>query len=57
MARTKTAILSLRIEPSIKEAAERIAAEDRRSLTAYVEKLMIDDIKKRGYLSQEGKGK
>ena len=45
--RTKSATLNLRIDPKIKEAAERAAAADRRSLTAYVEKLIEDDLEAR----------
>jgi hypothetical protein len=48
--RTKSATLNLRIDPDIKEAAEIAAADDRRSLTSLVEKLLIDYLRKRGYL-------
>jgi len=37
----------LRIDPALKEAAARAAASDRRSLTAYIEKLIEDDIRMR----------
>ena len=50
MPRTKSATLNLRIEPDIKEAAERAAADDRRSLTSLVEKLLVDHLRKKGYL-------
>ena len=50
MPRTKSATLNLRIEPDIKEAAEKAAAEDRRSLTSLVEKLLVDYLRKKGHL-------
>ncbi|KAB2916746.1 MAG: ribbon-helix-helix protein, CopG family [Hyphomicrobiaceae bacterium] len=34
---TKTAALSIRIEPELKAALERLAKDDRRSLASYVE--------------------
>ncbi len=52
MPRTKSATLNLRIDPDIKEAAETAAADDRRSLTSLVEKLLIDYLRKRGYLAK-----
>jgi hypothetical protein len=48
--RIKTAQVNLRIEPALKAAAEKAAADDRRSLTSLVEKLLSDYLKKRGYL-------
>ncbi len=50
MPRTKSATLNLRIEPGIKEAAEKAAAEDRRSLTSLVEKLLVDYLRRKGHL-------
>jgi predicted HicB family RNase H-like nuclease len=44
---SKTDTLNLRIDPALKEAAARAAASDRRSLTAYIEKLIEDDIRMR----------
>jgi len=38
----------MRIDPALKEAAMRMAQADRRSLTAYIEKLIEDDMKARG---------
>ena len=48
----KTAQVNLRIQPSLKEAAERAAADDRRSLTSLVEKLLVDYLRERGYLGK-----
>jgi hypothetical protein len=53
MPRLKSATLNLRIDPELKEAAEKAAADDRRSLTTLVEKLLADYLRKRGYLSKE----
>ena len=39
---TKTAQVNLRIAPSLKEAAEKAAADDQRSLTSLIEKLLTD---------------
>lgn len=48
--RKKTATLNLRIEPAIKEAAERAAAAQRRSLTSLVELLLVEHLKATSYL-------
>jgi hypothetical protein len=45
---SKTETLNLRIEPALKDAAMRAAEADRRSLTAYIEKLIEDDLQARG---------
>jgi hypothetical protein len=42
---TKTAVVQLRLRPSLKEAAEQAAADDQRSLTSLVEKLLIDHLR------------
>ncbi len=44
----KTATLNLRIDPELKSAAEKAAAEDRRSLTSLIEKLLADHIREQG---------
>ena len=46
----KSAIVQLRIKPSLKEAAEKAAEDDNRSLTSLIEKLLSDHLKKKGYL-------
>jgi hypothetical protein len=48
--RKKTATLNLRIDPALKAAAERSAADDRRSVTSLVELLLSEHLKARGYL-------
>lgn len=49
---TKTAQVNLRITPSLKAAADKAAADDQRSLTSLVEKLLTDFLKERGYLQR-----
>jgi hypothetical protein len=39
----KTAVLNIRIKPSVKELASKRAAADRRSLAAYIELLIERD--------------
>jgi hypothetical protein len=51
MKETKTAQVNLRIAPSLKEAADKAAADDRRSLTSLIEKLLVVYLRERGYLS------
>jgi len=46
----KTATLNLRIDPDLKAAADKAAADDQRSLTSLIEKLLTDYLKKNGYL-------
>ena len=46
----KTASIGIRIEPELKEAAERAAADDRRTLASFIEKLLAAYLQKNGYL-------
>jgi hypothetical protein len=48
--RIKTAQVNLRILPELKEAAERAASDDQRSLTSLVEKLLTDHLRAKGYM-------
>jgi hypothetical protein len=47
----RTAAINLQIEPALKAAAEKVAAEDHRSLNDLIEKLLTDYCKKRGMAS------
>lgn len=47
---TKSAQVNLRITPTLKEAADKAAEADQRSLTSLVEKLLTDYLKEKGYL-------
>ena len=40
--RRKTAVVTLQIEPRLKAAAERAADRDRRSLTNFIEVLIVE---------------
>jgi hypothetical protein len=53
--RTKSALLTLRVEPEIKAALERAAKDERRSLTSYVEMILIPRLRAGGYLPAEKK--
>lgn len=46
----RTAALGLRIEPIVKEALEKAAKDDRRTVAAYVEKLVVEDLEGKGFL-------
>ena len=50
--RLKTAQVNLRIDPALKAAADKAAANDQRSLTSLVEKLLTDYLKKTGHLKK-----
>lgn len=54
--RIRSAQVNLRLEPALKEAAEKAAEDDHRSLTSLVEKLLTEHLRERGYLPKpEGK--
>src|SRR5947207_6109895 len=55
MPRLKSATLNLRIDPELKKAAEKAAADDRRPLTTLIEKMLSDYLKRRGYLESSNK--
>lgn len=48
----KDAQVNLRIQPSLKEAAEKAATDDSRSLTSLIEKLLTDYLRKHGYMKK-----
>jgi hypothetical protein len=48
--RLKTAQVNLRLDPELKALADKAAADDQRSLTSLVEKLLTDFLKKNNYL-------
>ena len=50
VAMARTASIGIRVEPDIKAAAETLAAEDRRTLAAWVEGLIIEALTKAGRL-------
>lgn len=46
----KTAAIGVRVEPEVKEAAERAAADDHRPVASLLEKLLIEYLTANGYL-------
>jgi hypothetical protein len=55
MVQRKTTQFTMRMDPEVKAAAEKVAAEDRRSLSSLIEILLIEVCKKRGILTEEGR--
>jgi hypothetical protein len=49
--------MNLRVRPALKAKLEKLAKEDRRTLSAYVEKLLEDHIRRASRLSVEHLGK
>ncbi len=49
---TRSAPISFRIEPELKEALERAAKEDMRSVSSMVEKVLTTWLREKGYLSE-----
>ena len=47
---TKTAPLGLRITPSLRAALDKAAAADDRPLASYVERVLAEHLRKKGYL-------
>ena len=48
----KTAIMNLRVDPDVKAIAERAAEIDHRSLTSFIEVIILDHCKKKGIKSE-----
>ncbi|MUZ63500.1 YlcI/YnfO family protein [Agrobacterium vitis] len=46
----KTSALSVRVPDEVKEAAEKAAKDDGRSLASYVERVLVQHLKDKGYL-------
>jgi len=46
----KTAAIGIRIEPELRDAITAAAKAERRSVASYIEKLIADDLEKRGLL-------
>ena len=55
MVQRKTTAFTMRMDPEVKEAAEKVAADERRSLASLIEILLIEICKKRGALTEEGR--
>lgn len=48
----RTAAISLRVEPQVKAAVEKAAQEEDRTVAQWVERLVIRELRERGYLPQ-----
>lgn len=46
----RTAAIGLRVEPEIKEATEKAAAQDRRTVASLIEKVLVEWLKANGHL-------
>jgi hypothetical protein len=46
----KTNPLGVRLDPEVKEALERAAKDDRRSLSSLIDKILSDWLRERSYL-------
>lgn len=51
---TKSAPLGLRVLPSVKDALENAAKDDRRSVAAMAELILTDWLTDKGYLKADG---
>ncbi len=49
----RTANIGIRVEPKIKDAAEKAAAADHRSVASLIEKLLVEHLRANGYLPNE----
>ena len=48
----RTASIGIRVEPSVKEAVEKAAKADDRTVAQWIERLMIRELRENGYLPQ-----
>jgi hypothetical protein len=55
MIQRRSTQFNMRIDPVLKDAAEKAAADDRRSLSSLVEKLLTDYCREHGFLMEEPK--
>jgi hypothetical protein len=55
MIQRRSTQFNMRMDPVLKDAAEKAAADDRRSLSSLVEKLLTDYCRERGFLDAEGR--
>ncbi|MEN2980858.1 hypothetical protein WG924_27085 [Tistrella sp. 25B02-3] len=46
----RTAAIGIRVEPAVKAAAEKAAADDHRTLASLLEKLLVEHLRTSGYL-------
>lgn len=46
----RTAAIGLRVEPDVKAAVDNAAADDRRTVASFVEKVLVEHLERAGYL-------
>jgi hypothetical protein len=51
----RTAAIGIRVEPEVKAAAEKAAADDRRTVASLVEKILVEHLEQHGYLKRPKK--
>lgn len=44
----RTASIGIRVEPKLKDALERAAKADHRTVASYIEKLVVEDLERKG---------
>jgi hypothetical protein len=49
----KTSAISVRVSDQVKAAAEKAASDDSRSVASYVEKLLAEHLRAKGYLADQ----
>jgi hypothetical protein len=50
----KTPSLGVRVQPEVKAALEKAAADDVRSVSSLIEKIAVEWLRERGYLPKSG---
>jgi hypothetical protein len=55
MAKRKITQFTMRMDPDVKAAGEQAAADDRRSLSALIEVLLVSYCKEKGLLTEQGR--
>jgi hypothetical protein len=49
----RTALIAFRVEPTVKSAAEQAAADERRSVSSFMEKMLVAYLQRRNYLPRD----
>jgi hypothetical protein len=50
--RQKSYSISIRVDETIKQAIEKAAHDDTRTITSYVERLIVENLRAKGYLKK-----
>jgi len=50
---SKPLAISVRVSPEVKEGIEKVAKSDGRTVSAYVERLLVQHLQEKGYLAKE----